>query len=192
MILWLFSWPNAECSNFKQIFVITTQVVDFNHSFAKSFLQLFWPRWYARTYRGWGRGKRDQKRNIRRNLIKFLKKTLDRQVSWDTRLVSWAKTSLPVSFYSKQLEKNLGHRPVDSCLSHRMSQGRLGRCVEDFLKFVSFFFPEYKFSLRSCRSSSFFFFAGNLVGNLAGILQDFYDPQSKGSKISGKISECFS
>ena len=33
---------------------------------------------------------------------------------------------------------------------------------------------------------------GNLVGNLAGILWDFSNPQNKGSKISGKISEHFS
>ena len=34
---------------------------------------------------------------------------------------------------------------------------------------------------------------GNFVGNLAGILRDFSsDPQNKGSKISGEISEHFS
>ena len=42
----------------------------------------------------------------------------------------------------------------------------------------------------------FFFFPQgnleNLVGNLEGILRDFSDPQNKGSKISGKISEHFS
>ena len=38
----------------------------------------------------------------------------------------------------------------------------------------------------------FNFSQGNLVGNLAGILRDFSDPQNKGSKISGKFSEHFS
>ena len=40
---------------------------------------------------------------------------------------------------------------------------------------------------------SLFFWEGNFVGNLAGILWDFFsDPQNKGSKLSGKISEHFS
>ena len=34
--------------------------------------------------------------------------------------------------------KSLGHRPEDSCLSHRVSQGPC-RCPEDFLKFMCLF-----------------------------------------------------
>ena len=39
---------------------------------------------------------------------------------------------------------------------------------------------------------SFGFWEGNVAGNLPGILPDFSDPQTKGSKTSGKTSEHFS
>ena len=45
--------------------------------------------------------------------------------------------------------------------------------------------------LQKLVGDSFNFGEDNFVGNLAGILRDFSDPQNKGPKISGKISEHF-
>ena len=90
---------------------------------------------------------REQKRHIRENHTKFLKIPWKAGCPWDAWPVSRHKNALffPV-FYAKQ-QGSLGHRPVDPCLSRRVSQEHPAGVPRIVLVLCAFFFRMQLFLL---------------------------------------------
>ena len=92
---------------------------------------------------------REQKRHIRKNHTKFLKAPWMAGCPRDTRPVSRQNCPLnSVRFSIVNNRKCLGHRPVDPCLSRRVSQGHPAGVPGFFLSLCAFFFPELRAHLR--------------------------------------------
>ena len=77
----------------------------------------------------------EQKRH-KKNTHKISENPLDGRVSLDTRPVVPAKMPFSVRFSIVNNRKPLGHRPVDPCLSRRVSQGHPAGVPGIFLKFM--------------------------------------------------------
>ena len=80
----------------------------------------------------------EQKRHIRKNHIKFPK------IPWiaGTPGRCPGKNALFCPFSIVHNRKSLGHRPVDSCLCRRVSQGHTAGVPGIFLSLSALFFPE--------------------------------------------------
>ena len=100
-----------------------------------SFPEYYWYQSF-RQGRPFFRLNREQKRHIRKNHINFLKTSWMAGCPWDTRPVSRQKCPFLSVFSIVNNKKSLGHRPVDPCLSRRVSQGHPAGVPGIFLEFM--------------------------------------------------------
>ena len=87
----------------------------------------------------------NRERHISKNHIKFLKSPWTAGCPRHTRPVSRQNALFCQFFYGKQQEihgKSMGHRPVDPCLSRRVSQKHPAGVPRIFLSLCASFFPD--------------------------------------------------